>query len=322
MLYITTRNDRETYTAHRAFQGSRSPDGGMYLPYRPPAFSREDLEALLNQGENGCMAQVLNHLCAAGLSGWELDFSIGRRPFALETLGHRIVVGQIWHNAQDSYDYLTRELIARVLGNWPESVGNWAGIAVNIAVLFGLFARLRQEEWPEPVDVAVVAGDFSWPISAWYARQWGLPVGQIICCCNENNNLWELFHQGQLRTDALCIPTGLPAADVALPADLERLIYACGGTAEVESYVEACRKGRPYCPEEGVLAKMRRGISVSVVSSQRMASMIRNVDKTYGCRLSPDAALAYGGVMDYRSKGGQYRPCLILSGEKPHNSQL
>ena len=322
MLYITTRNDQETYTSHRALEGSRSPDGGMYLPFHQPKFTGEELEQMLCQSANSCIAQVLNRLFSSELTGWDLDFSMGRRPVALHALGHRITVGEIWHNSQGNYEHLVRELTARLLGTWEQTPGDWPRIAVNTAVIFALFGERRKAGWTDPADVAVVAGDFSWPVSVWYARQWGLNVGQIICCCNENNSLWELFHQGQLRTDGVSVPTGIPMADVALPAGLERLIYHCAGTEETERYLDACRRGKPYCPDDAVLEKMRRGISVHVVSSTRVGSMIRNVSNTYGYRLSADAALAYGGVMDHRAKGGQYRPCLILSGENPKGNTV
>ena len=36
MLYITTRNDREVFTAQSVMQQAVGPDGGRFLPYRHP----------------------------------------------------------------------------------------------------------------------------------------------------------------------------------------------------------------------------------------------------------------------------------------------
>ena len=317
MLYITTRTPGETYTAQKALRDNRGADGGLYLPLRAPRFSAQELEALLDMPVNQTIASILNLLFPVGMTGWEVDFSVGRRPIQVRRLSRRVWVGELWHNPEGSFDRLTRDLVSGLLGDLTARPGNWAKIAVRVASLFGIFSQLRREGVAGPVDIAVVAGDFSGPVSAWYARQWGLPIGSIICCCNENNGLWELFHLGQFRTDAVAVSTSVPQADVTLPVDLERLIFAQGGIDQVNGYLEACRRGALYCPEESLLESLRQGVTVSVVSTPRMESILLNVHKTRGYLLSPGAALAYGGLMDYMAKGGSGRNCLILSEDSP-----
>ena len=43
MLYATTRNSSEAFTAQRVLTGKRGPDGGLFVPYRIPRFSREEI---------------------------------------------------------------------------------------------------------------------------------------------------------------------------------------------------------------------------------------------------------------------------------------
>ena len=62
MLYVTTRNDQEVYTAQRALRECRGPDGGLYVPFRDPVFSKEDIAALREKSFNRCVADVLNVL--------------------------------------------------------------------------------------------------------------------------------------------------------------------------------------------------------------------------------------------------------------------
>ena len=312
MLYLTTRNSRDAYTAQRALRENRGPDGGMYLPFRPPVFSAE---AWIGPGAvpfGARVSEVLNYLFQKRLSCWDVDVCIGRNPVKLERLGHRIQVAELWHNPGKSYDYLARELSEQLFG---ESTGAWLTIAVRVAVLFGIFGKLPCDR--ESVDVSVVSGDFSLPISLWYARQWGLPIGNIICCCNENCGLWELLHQGQMRTDATSVRTILPEADVSLPDQLERLVYEAGGAAEVARYLEVCRRGGSYAPGDIVLKRMNQGLSVSVVSSSRIGQTISSVYRTHNYILPPAAALSYAGLMDYRAKRGQAGNALILADKSP-----
>ena len=109
---------------------------------------------------------------------------------------------------------------------------------------------------------------------------------------------------------------------MALPEDLERLIYECGGTLEVGRYLDVCGRGGLYCPNDAVLAQLRKGLYVSVVSTQRLETTIPSVYRTHGYILSTSAALAYAGMQDYRAKTGHTGPCLVLAEKGPaHNAE-
>ena len=315
MLYLTTRNHRDAYTAQRALRESRGPDGGMYLPFRAPAFSDEEWKELSAMPFGQRVAEILNRLFQMRLTCWDVDVCIGRNPVEVVPLGHRTQVAELWHNPGQSYDYLARELADQLL-NESNYRSGWLAIGLRIAMLFGVFGQLERDG-REPVDISVISGDFAAPISAYYARAWGLPIGNIICCCNENSGLWELLCHGQLRTDMTSVQTVLPEADVALPENLERLVYEAGGAEEVGRYLESCRRGGTYVPGDGILEKMSRGFGVSVVSSGRIPQTISSAYRTHHYVLSPGSALCYSGLMDYRAKAGQARNALILAEKSP-----
>lgn len=317
MLYVTTRNSRDAYTAHRALQENRGPEGGLFLPFHAPSLSAEDLTAMAGEPFAQRIADMLNRFFGTRLTGWDVDFSIGRRPVQLETLRQRVILAELWRNPRWDFAHTVQSLTATLTKEKTKNPGNWVRIAVRVSVLTAIFAELQQAGIDQPVDVCVVTGDFSAPISAWYARQWGLPVANVVCCCNENRGLWDLLCHGQLHTDAVSVPTEVPEADDVLPENLERLIYACGGTQEVQQYLEVCRRGGTYCPSDQVLARLRKGMYVSVVSSARMQTTIPSAFRTHGYVLSPSAALAYAGMQDYRAKTGRTGPCLVLTERGP-----
>lgn len=315
MLYVTTRSNRDAFTAQRVLRDNRAPDGGFYVPLRMSAFSPEEIESLREKTFGESVALVLNRLFNLQLSGWDIDFSIGRYPIRLVPLRQRILGAEIWHNPQWSYDWVVTNLVSS-LRNTTTVPGNWMKIAVRIAVLFGIFGDLMRKGI-ESADVSVVSGDFSAVVSAWYARAWGLPIRNIICSCNENKSVWDLICQGQLRTDTLSIPTATPEADVVIPENLERLILDAGGYEEVTRYLRCCREGRSYFPGDSVLARLRSGLFVSVVSSSRIESTISGVYRTSQYLMSPYSALAYAGLLDYRAKTGQTCHALVLSEKSP-----
>lgn len=322
MLYVTTRNDQEIYTAQRALREGRGPDGGLYVPFRDPVFSTEDLCTLREKSFNRCIADVLNTLFQTRLTSWDVDFAIGRYAVRLQMLGKRLVVSEGWHNLESNFDRIVKNLSALLQGEKTAQIhkAGWAEIGIRVAVIFGIFGELMREgilDGNQLVDISVVSGDFSAPMSAWYARKWGLPIGNIVCACNDNSNLWDFVCHGTLRCADVALMTDTACADVTVPESLERLIHACGGTEEVERYVNTVRKGGNYYVEDVFLQRLRKGLYVTVSSQNRMASTIPTVFGTHSYVLSPYGALAYAGLQDYRARTGESRTALLLEERSP-----
>lgn len=319
MLYATTRNERETYTAQRALRENRAPDGGLFVPYRLPRLAAEDIAGLGERSFNGAVATVLNLLFGVRLTGYDVGFSIGRNTVRLKGLGHRATVAECWHNLESEFPRIVRNLTG-LLSNGQAVPGDWANVGIRIAVLFGIFSELTRSGIAGPdkkVDIALVSGDFSGPMSAWYARKMGLPIGNIICCCNDNGNLWDFISHGQLRTDGIAVVTDTPEADVVVPTGLERLIYAAGGTGEVAEYLDAVRRGGSYFAEGSVHQALRQGLHATVTSRRRVLETIPRVYGTHAYIPSPYTALAYAGLQDYRVRTGESRWALILGEKSP-----
>lgn len=320
MLYVTTRNNTDTFTAHRALTENRAPDGGFYVPFRMPRFDKEQIESLAKRPFNQCVADILNLLFSTRLTAFDVDFSIGRCPVRLVNFSHRILLGETWHNLEWDFDHMVQNLFEKVADSKDSEPTDWFRIAVRIAVLFGFVGKLMRKEivsTKAPMDIAVLSGDFSAPMAAWYARSWGLPIANIVICCNDNNNPWELLHHGEMRTNVVAISTSTPDGDFAVPTDLERFVHACGGHREANRYVEICREGRMYIPSEFVYENMQQGMYASVVGQGRVASAIPNVYRTHERIFDPYAALVYSGLFDYRAGTGESRTAMILSDKGP-----
>lgn len=322
MLYVTTRNNRDAYTAQRSLCEKRGSDGGLYVPFREPRFSAAEIDALAGKSFNQCVAELLNILFNTRLTSWDVDFCAGRYPVRLVKINQRILMGECWHNPEWKFHRMVQSLAELMRSDKDADAlpGDWAEVGVRIAVLFGICGELMRSgivSREKPFDVSVVSGDFSAPMSAWYARKWGLPIGNIVLCCNENNSMWDLLHQGQLRTDGVSVETATPEADIVVPDGLERLVYGCGGYLEVQRFLEVCRRGGTYYPNEGVLAALRKGMYVGVVSQRRMRTTIPSVYGTNSYLLSPCGSLAYAGLLDYRARTGESRYALVLSEKSP-----
>ncbi len=322
MLYVTTRSNQDAFTPHRTLSNNRGPCGGLFIPFREPTFTQEEMAQLKNMSFSKCVADVLNKLFRVHLTSRDVELAVGRYPVRVKQLNQRLLIGESWHNLESSFPCMVRNLtnLMRSHLNCMQDYTEWSAIAIRIAVIFGIFGefmRLGIADNEKPIDIAVVSGDFSAPISAWYARRWGLPIGNIVCCCNENGNLWNFICHGQLRTDGTAKKTHTPDADVVVPNSLERLICTYGGYNEVSRYLESVRRGVSYYADDKMLCALREGIYATVSSERRVLSAISGVYATHRYLLSPYGALAYAGLQDYRSRTGESNPALILTENSP-----
>lgn len=316
MLYVSTRNRADAYTAYRALHENLAPDGGRFVPFQLTAFSNEEIEGLKEKSFGETVAYILNLFFSARLNSWDVDFCIGRNPLKLVSLGRRTIVGEIWRNPDSAYAYIEKSLYHKMSGAMAKPT-DWARIAIRIAVLFGLYGELASLGI-DSFDIALAARDFSMPMAAWYAGQMGLPVGTIICSCNENGAPWDLIHKGEFNTGATVIKTDFPELDVAHPAGLERLIFAVLGESGVANYLDISAKNGIYHLEDtDAQSVLNQKLYTCVVGAQRIDSVIRSVYRTNAYAMAPYTAFAYGALQDYRAGTGENRTTLLLAENSP-----
>ncbi|MFH1317331.1 MAG: threonine synthase [Candidatus Woesearchaeota archaeon] len=103
---------------------------------------------------------------------------------------------------------------------------NWARIAAQIIYQFKVYFSIKISSL-EPIDIVIPSGNFGHALSAYYARQMGIPFNRIIIATNENNVLNEFFKTGiyKIRKKEDVIPTNSPSMDIAISSNLERLLF-------------------------------------------------------------------------------------------------
>lgn len=322
MLYLTTRNRHDAYTAARTLASDRGPDGGHYLPYRMIHLDRAQVMQLKEKSFSQCVAEMLNRFFSCRLSQWDVEFCVGRYPQKTVEMNHRLIVAETWHNGSGDYSAMESALAQRIYGDALPAQGpsEWVKIAIRIAVLTGVFGELLRNgsvDPEHPVDVAVASVDFSQTMSVWYARQIGLPIANIICGTNENSAVWDLLHLGAMRTDNPVIPTTTPEGDSAVPAHLERLICGVLGQEEALRFSRICEKGGTYSLLPADAEQLRSGMFASVVSRDRLMAAIPSVYRTSSYIMGPYTALAHSALLNYRAKAGETRSALLLAEKSP-----
>lgn len=309
MLYITTRDNKDAFTAYKTLTQMAGPDGGKFIPFRMPEITDVEIEKLHEKSFSQTVADILNLFFSSQLTAWDVDCCIGRSPVKLVSMNHKILITELWHNLDGKYAYLVTNLYNKVSGNTDTATEptDWFRIAVRIAVLFGLYGEmlsLQSVSFGEPFDVSVLTGDFSVPMAAWYARKMGLPINTIVCTHKEDSTVWDLIHRGAYN----------PAtAENGLSSGVERLVHATLGVDAVQGFLNKIQSGRIYLVDEESQKSISKGFFCTVAGPKRADTVINSVFRTNRYLIDPDTALLYGGLQDFRSKSGDSRITILLS---------
>ena len=313
MLYATTRDPKETFTAQWALTGDREPDGGFYVPFREPYFYAVHLKAFREMNFLQVEAEILNLLFGTHVTDTDLLFAAGKSPVKLQKIGRRTFAAERWRNTGWCFrGYVSHaERLLRV--EKEKESGTWAETAVGIAVLFALVTELQRENLlpkGETLSVAVCGEETETLLSCLYAKAWGLPIGKVVCGCRESRGLWDLIHNGMMQTDVL-------EPDSRQVDGLEMLMCCEGGQAEAKRFLNCVKRGKVYVPGDALLKRLRKDLAASVISDGRILETVPGVYGTHHYVCSLDGALAYAGLLDCRATSESGSWGLVLCDQSP-----
>lgn len=309
MLYISSRSKTDSFTAHRTLCADRAPDGGVFIPYKIPVFTTQELQALKGLPFGQIVATVLNLFFACKLTAWDVDVCAGRTPIRIKEVSRRLFAVECFHNPAGNYEYLEVNLYKRLAGaDAQQKIPAWAKIAIRISVLFGMYSVI-----PDSLgsfDISVNTGDFTEPMAAWYAKKMGMPIDTIICSCNDNGAFWDFIQRGEMST-AIAFPRS------QMPDQVEGLVYHAFGTDGAIALANTCLNKGTFRLEEDQLSVIGMGLAASVIGKERIVSLVRSVYRTNSYFITESAAVSVGGLQDYRASTGVSRNTLIFMDSSP-----
>ena len=309
MLYLSTGNKANSYTAHKVLRSAAAPDGGMFMPISIPVQDDIALAAFERMNTGETFAAILNLFFGTKLSGWDVDFAVGRQPLDLVSAGYKVSLAESWHNTAGSHNNLVQRLYNLVTREDHSSVepNLWFETVVDIAILFTVYCKYcRQEIYT--VDIAVEAGNLQQLLAIRYAQKMGLPIRKIVIGCLEGDGLWEFLSFGNYQI-------GRKDRNPCM----EALLWLEFGYAEAEKYSKAMERRSTYRLSESVLEQFRRGIFATVVGDDRVKNVIDSTVRTNNYHMECSTARAFGALQDYRAKKGVNNNTLLFSRNSPAN---
>ena len=313
MLYITTRNDKDAFTAYKALTENVAVDGGKFVPFHLPVFSTEEVLSFKDKTFGDSIAQILNLFFSTHLNGLDVDFAVGRNVLRIVPMFHKVLIGELWHNLDGSYDSFFDSLY-RIVADGDDTAKKrteWFDIAVRIATLFAVYGQMLNSALigdDDFFDACFSSDNLSAQMSAWYARSMGLPIRMIISTSEADGSAWELVHRGTLNP---------VTANKDLVSGAERLLHAACGCMTVQKYLCALSANQIFSISDESLHEINSGLFCSVPGNTRSHSVINSVYRSNAYIMDPDTALNFGGLQDYRAKTGESKLTVLFAEETP-----
>ena len=308
MLYLSTRNKADSFTAYRVLHTDTAPDGGMFMPMNLPVQDDIALAAYERMSFGETAATVLNLFFGTHLSGWDVDFAVGRQALDLVSAGYKVSLAESWHNPAGTHAYLLQRLYHLVIGEkYSASDPNlWFRTAVNIAVLFTVYGKYSRQEIYE-FDVAVEAGDLLMLLAIRYAKKMGLPVRKVILGSQEGDGLWEFLSHGDYQTNRKAHLVGL-----------EALLWLEFGYAESDRYVSTASHKGVYRLKDLKLEQFCKGVFTTVVGDSRVKNVIDSTLRSNNYKMEQATARAFAALQDYRAKTGENKNTMLFARNAPN----
>ena len=308
-MYLSTGNKANSYTAHKVLRCAAAPDGGMFMPMSIPVQDDLALAAFEQMNTGEAFAAILNMFFGTRLSGWDVDFAVGRQTLELVSAGYKVCMAESWHNTAGTHYNLVQRLYQLMTRDDHASVAPnlWFYTVVDIAILFAVYGKYcRQEIYS--IDIALETGDLQHLLAIRYAQKMGLPVRKIILGCIEGDGLWEFISFGTYQT-------GRKDRNPCM----EALLWLAFGYGEAQKYSAAVENKTLYRLAEPTLGQFREGIFAAVVGDDRVTNVIDSTMRTNQYRMERGTARAFGALQDYRAKKGINKNTLLFSRNAPKN---
>ena len=155
----------------------------------------------------------------------------------------------------------------------------------------------------EKINIVVPTGNFGNILSAFYAKNMGLPVAKLICSSNENKVLYDFFETGKYDKNREFILTSSPSMDILISSNLERLIYwAAGNDAKKNvEFMTALTKEGVYEITPQMQEKLKDFYG-NYASEEETAEAIRTLYEKTGYILDTHTAVAASVYGKYKAE--------------------
>ena len=198
---------------------------------------------------------------------------------------------------------------------------NWGRVLPQIVYYISAYCDLLRDEKVQPgqsVNVCVPTGNFGNILAAYYAREMGVPIDQLICASNRNNVLTDFIRTGVYDRNRDFYNTMSPSMDILISSNLERLLFALTqDTDEVKVYMKELTATGRYQVRDRVKEKLQKRFKGYFCDDKETQRVIREIYDKHGYLIDTHTAVAFSALEQYRKETGDETACIVASTASP-----
>ena len=198
---------------------------------------------------------------------------------------------------------------------------NWGRVLPQLVYYISAYCDLLRDERIAPgqtVHVCVPTGNFGNILAAYYAREMGLPIGQLICASNRNNVLTDFIREGVYDRNRTFYSTMSPSMDILISSNLERLLLALAqDTGEVKDYMTQLAETGRYRVSEKIKTRLQKQFKGYFCDDRETQRVIRAMYEKNGYLIDTHTAVAFSALEQYRQETEDETPAIVVSTASP-----
>jgi threonine synthase len=176
---------------------------------------------------------------------------------------------------------------------------NWGRLLPQIVYYVSAYAQLVARGAllaGDELDICVPTGNFGNILAAFYAKELGVPIGQLFCASNENRVLTDFINTGVYDiSEREFTLTPSPSMDILVSSNLERQLFELTGRnpKAIREWMEDLRTARRFQVDKKTFAALRKDFCADWVSNDESLATIREVFHAHDYLLDPHTAVAW-----------------------------
>ena len=199
---------------------------------------------------------------------------------------------------------------------------NWGRVLPQIVYYISAYCDLLAQgavTEGEPVNFCVPTGNFGNILSAFYAKEMGLPIGRLLCASNSNNVLTDFIATGKYDRNRPFYNTVSPSMDILISSNLERLLYLLSGGDDklVAGYLKELSDTGCYQVSEEMRKKIQSVFVGGFSSEAETEATIGKMMDEHKYLIDTHTAVAFHVLEQYRKETGDQTKTVVASTASP-----
>ncbi len=199
---------------------------------------------------------------------------------------------------------------------------NIGRLVPQIVYYFHAYSQLMKDgsiQVGDAMNVVVPTGNFGNILAAYYAKQMGLPIGNLICASNNNKVLYDFLKDGRYDRNRDFHITMSPSMDILISSNLERLLYIVSNddsdeTTELMKQLQTEGKYKINNEMKENLSDFYGGYTDDTETQK----VIKEVYESTGYLMDTHTAVAYAVYKNYKEETDDHTTSIIVSTASPY----